>query len=345
MKYFLKVIICLFVVSPCSGQDIEKEYHYSKNIYDPSEFFVLSEDTVLTVELSNKEAILSLHDLKNEQVIATRRAGNGPGELSENGVKYITWFKNDSLWVWDSGQRKGIIFDANLEYVGDIRVKDSAIGSSLILNDTTAVTKKAYGRETVAELRRLEGYEITDEIYERLETKKVESLKQINENPLLNQGTIYSHKGATYLGFDYGSTIMKIAPDENLDSLSVQNYIPLPEVDYQNGYSAPDHSKSPKGTLDITADSEYIYVLFSGKKFDSNPFRQLKGAITGKLADQLEESDNAKTIQMYDRVTNEYKGDLKLPVISKKINIYKDKLYSLSYEDSKYKIIKYQLGK
>ncbi|MCW9706175.1 hypothetical protein [Fodinibius salsisoli] len=344
MRIILLLIIGLSTIQSGICQELEEVYSYHENIYTPSAFYVLGEDTILTVELGNGDAVLSLHDIKNKKVIATRRSGRGPGELSQNGLKYISKMGTDSIWVWDVGQRKGIIFDNKLNYVADVVAEDQAISAALILTDTTVVAKKAFNDESVAALYPLRNNRIGSKVMSRIRINNFESLRPIAENPLLNQGPMFADRDAVYMGFYFGSMVPMLSTEGKADTLSVPYDLPFPEVEYEKGYAAPDHGKYPEATLDISTDDQHIYILFSGKKFDAGPFRQLANAMTGKLAEEIEKSDNTKEILVIDKNSKNFIKSLNLPVMSKRISVHNNSLYTLSYRDKRYSIIKYRLN-
>ncbi|GAA5521051.1 hypothetical protein LQ318_04855 [Aliifodinibius salicampi] len=324
-------------------QELKEVYSYHENIYTPSAFYVLGEDTILTVELGNRDAVLSLHDIKNKQVIATRRGGRGPGELSQNGLKYISKMGKDSIWVWDEGQQKGMIFDDKLNYLTDVVAKDHGIGTALIVNDTTVIAKKAFDGDNVVALYPLEGNRIGGKALFSINSGDFKSLLPITENPLLNQGPMFADRDAAYMGFYFGSTVLALSAEGKVDTISTPYNLPFPIVDYDKGYMAPDHGKSPEATLDISTDDDHIYILFSGKKFDVGPFRQLVNGITGKLAEEIEKSDNTREVLVIDKKSKKYIGSLDLPVMSKRIFVHGNSLYTLSYGDKRYSIIKYKM--
>ncbi|MDZ7805621.1 MAG: hypothetical protein U5K71_00725 [Gracilimonas sp.] len=119
MRVLIIIWVCL-IVQTANGQNLKKTLVYQDNIYSPSAIFALNEDTILTVELSNKEAVLSMHDLKSKSMIASHPAGRGPGELSQTGAKRFSRINNDLILLWDKSQRKGIVYDHNLTYITDI---------------------------------------------------------------------------------------------------------------------------------------------------------------------------------------------------------------------------------
>lgn len=344
MRAILILFIGFFSIKSGICQELKEVYSYHKNIYTPSAFYVLGEDTILTVELDNREAVLSLHDLKNKQVIATRRGGRGPGELSQNGLKYISKMGKDSIWVWDVGQRKGMIFDNKLNYLTDVVAEDHGVGSALIVNDTTVIAKKVFDGDNVVALYPFKGNRIGDKALLRIKSGDFKSLLPITENPLLNQGPIFADRDAAYMGFYFGSTVLAISAEGKVDTLSTPYNLPFPIVDYDKGYAAPDHGKSPEATLDISTDGQHIYILFSGKKFEGGPFRQLANVITGKLAEEIEKSDNTKEVLVIDKKSKKYIGSLNLPVMSKRIFVHGNSLYTLSYRDKRYSIIKYEMN-
>jgi len=342
MRVLLMIWLCL-VVQTTNGQELKKILVYQDNIYSPSAIFALNEDTILTVELSNKEAVLSMHNLKNNSMIASHPAGRGPGELSQIEAKHFSMIDNDLFLLWDKGQRKGIVYDRNLTYITDIRYNDRAISSAIILNDSLAIVRKFYDMQTLTEIRRFKDYEITDDILVKIDTDYYDSLKPISHNPLVDQGPMFSGTDNAYIGFNYSTLVLSISPNGTIDTLKTPRSFILPTVEYDNGYSAPDHAISPEGTLSIATDDNYVYVLFSGKKFEVKPFMMAVKTITGKIADEFEKSDNSTELQIFDKKTGNYIKSIELPEMAKEIDVYGNYLYALSYVDGFYQVIKYEL--
>ncbi|WP_142453063.1 hypothetical protein [Gracilimonas mengyeensis] len=343
MKYIF-VLIVLFVVDPFNGysQELKLLASYEEHIYSPTTFYVLAEDTILTVELGNKEAVLNLLDLKNNKVINSQRAGMGPGELAQNGMKYITKISKDSIWVWDDGLRRGMLYDQELNYITDIKAEDHAINAALYVNDSTVIAKKPYENHSVVGLYPLDKLRIKSIPYYHIASYVYKSFNPFFRNPLLNQGPmLVGSKETVYIGFDFGSTVLSIDPNGSVDTLSTPYFFPFPKVTSNSGYMAPDHAKSPLTTLSLSGDAESIYLLFSGEKFDDSPFKNLGRVITGKIADAIEESENAKQVFIFDKKSRKVINSFNLPVQSKVIQVYKDFLYTLSYQQGKYVILKF----
>jgi len=345
MRLFLSAIIALLFFITAKGQTLEKIYSHSDNIYSPSTFFVVGEDTILTVELQNKEAVLSLIDLKNDRVISSQRAGRGPGELSTQGAKYISQIGRDSLLVWDEGLYRGMIYDKSLNYIGGLKSNDSAISTVVVLNDSVAITKEIFSNKTVAKLQALRKTQLTNHTYKFIATNDFKDIEKIESNPLLNQGPLIASGGKVYLGFYFSTKILVFSSDFTTDTLATPVHLPLPTVPYKNGYAAPDQAKWPKATLSISADKNYIYTLFSGKIFDDGIFKQLSNLITRKAINSIENSDNSNTVHLYDIKTNRFIRTIELPVQAKRIFVHNNNLYTLSYEDDMYHIIKYKLDR
>lgn len=342
MKHFLLLCLCLFIQT-ANGQNLKKTLIYQDNIYSPSAIFALNEDTILTVELSNKEAVLNMHDLKSKSMIASHPAGRGPGELSQTGAKRFSRINNDLILLWDKSQRKGIVYDHNLTYITDIRYNDRSISSAIILNDSLAIVRKFYDMQTLTEIRHFKKYEITDDILLKIDTDYYGSLLPISRNPMVDQGPMFSGTDNAYIGFNYSTLVLSISSNGKVDTLKTPRSFILPTVEYDNGYSAPDHTISPEGTLSIATDDNYVFVLFSGKKFEVKPFMMAVKTITGKIADEIEKSDNTTELQIFDKKTGSYIKSVELPEMAKEIDVYGKYLYALSYVDGFYQIIKYEL--
>lgn len=344
MRLFLTATFTILLFATTSGQVLDKIYSYTENIYSPSTFYVVGEDTILTVELQNKEAVLSLIDLKNDQVISSHPAGRGPGELSTQGSKYISQFDRDFFLVWDEGLYRGMIYDKNLNYIGGLKSDESSMASVVVLNDSVAVTKEMFSNKTIAKFQALNDTRLTNHNYKQISITDFEDFEKIESNPLLNQGPLIASDGKVYLGFYFSTKVLVLSSDFTIDTLATPVHLPLPTVPYKNGYAAPDQAKWPKATLSISTDKNYIYTLFSGKKFDDKIFKQISNLVMGKVADSIENANNSKTVHMYNKKTNEYIRTIELPVQAKSIFVFNNHLYTLSYKDAMYHIIKYKIN-
>lgn len=336
----LSLLICPSFVYP---QQLELINTFEEHIYSPSVFYVLGEDTILTVEQGNKDGVLSLIDLKNNEVLNARRAGMGPGEFSQNGLKYITETKDGSIWVWDGGHRRGTLFERNLDYITDIKIDDHTISSALYVNDTTVVAKKLYENQSIVGLYPMEKYRVKSPPYFGVNAYDYTPFVPFSSNPLLNQGAIITdHTGKAFAGFLFGSTVINLHPNDGWDTLATPYYHPFPEVKSNSGYMMPDHAKEPQTTLSLSSDSSYIYLLYSGEKFDDSLFKQIGNMITGKMAEALEKSNTATKVFVFDQNNRQFITEFNLPVRSKRIFRYKDWLYTLSYDEGRYRIMKYE---
>ncbi|MFA5667912.1 MAG: hypothetical protein WC967_01615 [Balneolaceae bacterium] len=344
MRLFLTATFTLALYVTTSGQVLDNVYSYTENIYSPSTFFVVGEDTILTVELQNKEAVLSLIDLKNDRVISSHPAGRGPGELSTQGSKYISQIGRDSLLVWDEGLYRGMIYDKSLNYISGLKSENNAVAAVVALNNSVAVTKEMFNNKTVAKFQALNETRLTNQTYKQISTTDFQDLEKIESNPLLNQGPLIASGGKVYLGFYFSTKVFVLSPDYTVDTLATPVHLPLPTVPYKNGYAAPDQAKWPKATLSISTDQNYIYMLFSGKKFDDKIFNQISNLLMGKVADSIENANNSNTVHVYDKKTNEYIRTIELPVQAKSIFVFNNHLYALSYKDAMYHIIKYKMN-
>lgn len=342
MRLLLLIFLSL-VIHPANGQELKKTLVYQDNIYSPTNIYALNEDTIIVVDLSNRDAVLSMHDLKSKTVIASHRAGRGPGELSQKGRKLISIINNNLFLLWDNNQRKGMVYDRDLTYITDIRYNDRSISSAVILNDSIAVVRKFYNFETAAEIRRFNNNNIIDKVLLKIDTDYYDSLKPISINFMVDQGPMITDTDKAYIGYFYSTLVLSISSNGTVDTLKTPNSFILPTVEYDDGYSAPDHAISPEGTLSIATDDKYVYVLFSGKKFEIKPFMMAVKTITGKIADEIEKSDNTKELQIFDKRTGNYIKSIELPEMAKDITVLGNYLYALSYVDGFYKIIKYEL--
>lgn len=343
MRSLLLLLLCLFLHT-AKGQELKKTLVYQDNIYSPTNIYALNEDTILVVDLSNREAVLSLHDLKNKTVIASHRAGRGPGELSQVGAKRISRVNDDLIFLWDNSQRKGMVYDRNLTYITDIGYNDRSISSAAILNDSLAVVRKLYNFQTAAEIRRFNNNEITDDILLNIDSDYYESLKPMSINFMVDQGPMFTDTDKAYIGYFYSTLVLSISSNGKVDTLKTPKSFILPTVEFDDGYSAPDHGVYPQGTLSIATDDNYVYVLFSGKKFEIKPFMAAVKTITGKIADEIEKSDNTTELQIFDKQTGNYIKSIELPEMAKDITFSGNYLYALSYVDSFYQIIKYEFS-
>jgi len=344
MKYLILLTILITSLCSASGQSVTEVAQYSENIYSPTNIYIVGEDSLLIVDLNNKEAVVTLHDLNQKKVIASRRAGRGPGEFAQNGVKYITTYNNNLLWIWDEGQMKAIILNKSLDYVGDIISDNKSVSSALLKNKNLVVVKNFFSTEYIVGLYELKGKRIQSNPLKKLSTQHFPSYAPITNNPLINQGPMTRADDAVYIGFNYASNIIVIDKNNAIDTLKNHpEYIPFPEYKSKNGYEAPDQAKFPLATLDIATDDNNIYILFSGKTFDMGFLNKVKNAITGEIADKIEKSSNATDVFVFDKRTKKYKNRFTLPHLAKSITVSGGYMYGLSYVDGIYFIKKYKM--
>jgi hypothetical protein len=86
---------------------------YADNIFDPTDFIVLDENTLLISDNKINYPVYLL-DMLNDEITAQISYGKGPGELS-NRYKNI-FHLNDEVFIWDSGNQVLNIYDQFLNY-------------------------------------------------------------------------------------------------------------------------------------------------------------------------------------------------------------------------------------
>jgi|AntRauTorckE6833_2_1112554.scaffolds.fasta_scaffold08936_3 hypothetical protein len=344
--FFLCLLFFVLVVNKLSlAQSLNLVSTYSTNIYSPYGIFVLDENRLITVELTSKSGVLNILDLNTGEILNSQRAGRGPGELSQRGKKFITKTEHGNIWVWDNGRKRAFIYDENLNYMTDIISDDKSVTDAIYLNDSTVVVRKLFRSSVIACLNRLENRRISSESFHCFKSGYNNNLSSISDNPLLNQGSMMNFGGVIYLGFDFTSTILTIDNEGDIDTLSTPYYIPFPKSQKTNGniFEAPDHSKYPMTTIDIGSNLEFVFVLYSGSKFESNLIKQFTGFITGKLAHELEKSENTYQLYIFDKKSGTFLKKILLHNMAKSINVLENHLYALSYVDKNYVINKYRL--
>lgn len=341
--YFKSILfIFLFILSFLSVANAQftEVYRQDRGIIYPQDFFVFEDDEAILFEPQSDRGVLTKIDLENGEVLSSVRSGRGPGEVARSGSKILSKLNNDEIWLWDSGLRRGTIFDESLSYIKDIKGMDG-ISNLAPLNTESVLTWTNFGNQLFEIKPLLEDADnsgVQTFLYEDFE--EFESLRK---TPLARQGISVSHGNSIYQGYWYSSYIVKINEDGIEYITGGDQGIGFPEYESSGGViEAPDHSKFPEATKSMAVNDDYLFVLHSGRKFDEGRLRTLYYQISGRWEELNQEYEHTDRLLVYDAETGEFLEELQLPEVAHKIQVTHQFLYAYSFFDEPV-IVKYRM--
>jgi len=316
---------------------------FTDGLWNPMAFMVLDGDQeAIVIDYATDGEIvyrLDLHAGTHHGRALT--AGPGPGELNDRGDKVVSRFDDGTFFLWDAGDRRASLFDADLEYVGPVRrAERGRIGTMALVNDSTVAVLNFSATEELFTLHRLtraaDHAVVTDEPLVTLTTAAHPALQPMVANPLLRQGWLHRQQDTLCWGVRYSSVVLCFDEEGLQFASTAPGEMPVPDFRNEPGvYEAPDASKYPSGIVDISADDRYVYVLFSDRKVSR--LRALRVAVTGGMSgleSLLDEVLHTDVLHVLDRATGELVQTLTLPVRGKHINVKDGYVYLLNTVDA-----------
>jgi len=310
---------------------------------DPEDFWIQeSTNTAIIFDPAHDNYPVYRIDLQYGNIINRIRSGQGPGEVHPSRSKRLSFDSQENIYLWDSGLQRTTIYDSGLNYKGMLKWGKSQeifyhVG---LINDSTLFVITGDVNEFI-KLYRINNQNVqTSEALVSIPIYYYEQFIPL-ENILLKQKIVFSnHRYTCFLAFEYAFLIISLTETGITALINGPLEHPLPESSPQMGgiYALPDLTEHSLGILDITADDNHIYVLYSGK-FGSKRSVVRYMLQPGIFEEELEHSDK---IIIFDRVTGELAGQYRLPVPAKRIRVHNDKFYVLTSYRTLPIIIKYE---
>jgi hypothetical protein len=153
------------------------------------------------------------------------------------------------------------------------------------------------------------------------------------ENFLLKQDVHFTQfDGTIYITFGYSSLLMAVG-EEGLRyaTLGPENYpFPEPEDPGSGRFVLPAIDEYPVGALDIDADEEYVYILYSGQKIEVDRISEFSGPDA-----YIEEIRNSRRVMKFHREDGSFAGEKELPRSASVLKVKGDRifLYTTKGED------------
>jgi len=167
---------------------------FTDGLWHPMSFSISADGTTaLVVDYASDGDIVYLLDLhEGTHHGRVLMAGPGPGELNDRGDKVVSRFDDGTFFLWDAGDRRASLFDADLEYTGPVRrAERGRIGTMALVNDSTVAVLNFSATEELFTLHRLtrapDHAVVTDEPLVTLTTAAHPALQPMVANPLLRQ--------------------------------------------------------------------------------------------------------------------------------------------------------------
>lgn len=358
---FSFIFIGFFTVSSISAQhQVGKPSWDEVATYDSG--LIAPHDLRLVVEGNNVAAAILLDNQAPDQHVAYVRLedaepvyrpipeGRGPAEVSGRGMA-LSLFSDMGVFLWDHGNRRALIFDSTLDFLGQLRGLPSYIPRDLYLvNDSTVVSVSNRLGEDLFELYRLERASdsppaLSDDPILTLSIAAHASLESsdIADNILLRQSQHRRIEDQLVLGLNYSSITISMSEDGYdwvTDEPVKQN---LPQYDYRDGntITAPRADKFPVGIRGIAGDSDHVYVLYSDQQARSPGL--LDAAMPSRLEREMERVMHTDQLLIFDRRTGNYLKEARLPVRAIAIDVREGFLGLIAHEGSAPSIAIYRM--
>ena len=343
MRY---IFLLLILLSGCFNQSFaqfQEEYRQAQGFIHPVNFFIIDEDKAILFEPLSETDTVTLVDLQNGNVLASIRAGRGPGELSRTSKKIIRRFDHNHVWIWDSGLRRGMVVDNQLDIIHEIEVDNQNLHFAIPISEERVASWTSFSRSILFSVHQLIDYTITEPI-NTIRYDEFPEYNPVQKNPLSKQGPTIARNEAIYQGYRYSSLILKMDGSGSISyTTGKEQEIGFPEYTSDDGViEAPDHAEFPQATLSMAVNDEYIFVLHSGRIFDEGWLRSVAHQITGRWEELNIEYDHSDRLLLYNKHSGEFIREVKLPEPAYKIQATNNSFYIYTYLDEpifiKYKI-------
>lgn len=343
-KVFLLAFLCCgFFLSGVYAQNFsiqfEEQYRLEKDLANPSDFYVTDRDRAVVIDELRAACALAFIDLRTGTPQNCHAIGSGPGEIAAQGRKVVAMRSDSSIWVSDTRGAK--VYTSDLSYQFDVR------GPSVTapLSDTLAGQYLFELGNRLVRLYQLESErEVEDSPLETISIEERTALEPLRDNFMLRQGPVLVDDSSWFIGFDFSSHIIRLDSDGIEYVVYGPSNIDFPDYDYaaNDGYTAPDASEYPTGTVDLDTDDTYLYVLHHGRTFDASPFKQLVDIVRGRIEAAIEEWEMTDRLLVYNKATGDFMGEVALPVRARAVEVTEEAVYILSIDDMPPSIIKYK---
>ncbi len=315
-------------------QKLKLIYISNDNLYDPEDF-IIQYDKIVVLDHKG-DYPLKFFDEKNGHFLGNiARKGYGPGEIISNGPISIRE-NNNFIYVYGTNKILNIYeYSSNtykfLKYIiPDKLYYEFCVTDSLFIfrgglkrNFLFYFYKKHTNKESI----------LDKELFHDVKFNGNKFLEPCYYNSLINQGKFYYNSNKLICYFDYSTLILVydiINKREKYIFDPEKILLPKTEKKHKKRLWAPDATKYKQTYLDITSDSKYYYLLYSG----------FKPSILSFLSNS-EEILQGNILRIFDKNSFKYLGSIILPEYAKRAKIKDNNLYLLSIQNephiSKYK--------
>lgn len=315
------------------------------NVFEPNWISADVNHRVWVSDAVHQTLTLYRYNLSSDDVETSLRMGRGPGELSEQGMKWMSSSSTGDRYVYDVGAFRMQRFGKNLDKPAMVRFKSgsSRLLSAHVVSDTIMVVSPMSG-ETVFEAYRFDP--VTNEagnvIYRVTVGDRIEL--QPLRNFLLKNGHVAVYGDAIYFSFLFAPYVMKldatglrwIGGGELKTGFPVNSKNP-------NEIRMPDASENPQQSLSITADDKRVYVLHNGEK--AGFWKTMWATVTNDFSDIDEQLNTTDRMRVYDARNGSFLEEWKLPVRARLISVYQGHLYMTTQVSGQSTVIAYKLNR
>ncbi len=303
---------------------------------------------VVIYDYADRNYPLKIYDSNEGKITKRIRSGAGPGELSSSeGIPLsFSTLKDEYAIIYDNEQFRGMLYDADFEFVSDLSgLDDYRLRQFAVQTDTTALGMK---RTSQTEPLMHFGLQFSDEQLQVIESKKLKTpseLEPVVKNSLLRQGRSTAIDGRSLYSFTYSSYLLSVSDHVEWVNGEPENYT-FPDYDgveiLAEGATrlrSPDVTEHPIGTLDIAANRDYIFKLYSGKNAESEGWLS---RLTNDISIDTDELFHATRLIIYDHEGNQLK-ETTTPMDARTLAVTDSRIYLGSEMEDKPVIREYRL--
>lgn len=315
------------------------------NIFEPNWIIADVNHRLWVNDAVHQTLTLYRYDLNKDEVEASLRMGRGPGELSEQGMKWMSRSVAGDKFVYDVGAFRMQRFDQNLENPTMIRFKSgsSRLLNAHVLSDTLLIVTPMNAGAVIEAYRfDLDNNESGDVVF-RVGVDERPELQPLR-NFLLKNGHVAVHGDAMYFSFLFAPYIMKVDATGLRWIGGTELGVGFPANSKNpNEIRMPDASEHPQQTLSIAADEKRVYVLHNGEK--AGFWKTMWATVTNDFSDIDEQLNASDRLRVYDTRTGSFLEEWKLPIRARLITVNGGHLYATTQLNGQPSIIAYRINR
>lgn len=301
------------------------------------------------VSLDNQKLLLydsaGLHpfwliDAENGELSGHGRWGRGPGEFMRESPKIISRTA-EHIYIHDVFSHYLHKYTPDMGYVRSYfpELKSNMFATIMMLDDETLLFSD-HGINFPGEIAshffmkyRFNDGEIMEDYLPILPYSSVNELHPVKRNISLKTGPVEVFDGTIYVANLFGSVILAVDKKGQLafnTSYPDKAEIPPAESRLINGVRVGEPEITTFRNLDLAADRDYLYALYSG---ETSSFENISNFITGGISEEELRIGEGRLLRVYNRHDGSYLGEFTLPDWAAAITADDNYLYAVTWDD------------